>query len=135
LFYEWDHARIGGAFFLGSGGSWSNSMLGVSADWLPLSGSWTPYVGAGGGLALIGKKRPWEYTGEQLVPPYLNLLPMLSMEGGVELFRNRPTRLLIGAEVELPWSRPYECNADFTSCGVVWRLRYPVVALKTRLIF
>ena len=133
--YEWSHARFGSTMFIGPGGSWSSSALRFSFDWLPFAGDWSPYAGAGAGIALIGKKRPYDNPEESLLPPYLNLLPMVSLEAGVELFRNRPQRLLFGLDLELPWSQPYECSSDFSSCGTVWRLRYPEVAVYARLVF
>ena len=133
--YEWSHARIASTFFVGPGGSWSSSALRLSVDWIPLAGTWSPYLGAGVGAAIIGKKRPYEPSGEAILPPYLDLLPMLSLEAGVELFRNQGRQLLLGVDLELPWNRPYDCNADFSSCGYVWQLRYPEVALYARLAF
>jgi len=133
--YEWSHARVGGTLFLGWGGSWSNTTLRFSADWLPLSGDWSPYFGAGAGFAIIGKKRDYEPNGEELLPPYLNGLPMLSVEAGAELFRTRRMRLLLGVDLEMPWSRPYQCSADLTSCGEVWSLRYPEVSFQARMLF
>ena len=132
--YEWAHARIASTLFAGGGGSWSSSALRFSIDWLPLAGDWTPYVGAGGGLALIGKKQPYEPNGEQLLPPYLNALPMVSVEAGFEFFRNRARRLLLGLDLELPWSQPFECSPDLSSCGKTWRLRYPEVAVYARIM-
>lgn len=67
LDYEWAHARVSSTLFAGGGGSWSSSALRFSIDWLPLTGDWTPYVGAGGGLALIGKKRPYVSNEENLL--------------------------------------------------------------------
>ena len=69
LDYEWDHARVSSTLFAGGGGSWSSSALRFSIDWLPLAGDWTPYVGGGGGLALIGKKRPYVCPTERTPSP------------------------------------------------------------------
>lgn len=133
LDYEWARARASATTFFGGGGQWGTFALRCDLAWLPLEGPWTPYIGAGGGLMGIGQKRPDPNPGEHIGPGYMEGLPLLSFQSGVELRRDRDVRVLAGAQLDLPWSQPYECSGN--SCGTVWKVRYPVMSLVSRIVF
>jgi hypothetical protein len=133
--YEWARLRLGATVFFGGGGTWGSLAMRGDLAWLFFGGTWSPYVGMGAGVMLIGRKKPDSNPEEHLAPGYLNLTPLLSFQTGVELMRDREIRLLLGGQLDLPWSNPFRCNATFTSCDQVWTVRYPVVSLATRVVF
>jgi hypothetical protein len=136
LDYEWRNARAGATLFFGGGGTWGSFALRADAAWLPLEGSWTPYVGGGAGFIALGQKRPVPDSGEGIGPGYMEGLPLLSLEAGVELLRDRRVHLLLGGQLDAPLSRPFECNnVDCSSAGYAWKVRYPATSLVARVVF
>jgi hypothetical protein len=134
--YEWRHARLGGTMFFGGGGTWGTFGFRADAAWLPFDGAWTPYFGAGAGLLGIGEKRPDRDPNEHFIwPNYMDPEPLVSLQAGAELMRDREIRLLAGGQLDMPLNHPFECNASLTSCGNVWKLSYPVISFVTRIVF
>jgi len=135
--YEWPGFRSGTTLFFGGGGDWGTFALRADAAWLPLDGPWTPYLGGGIGFIGIGQKRPTRNEGEGIGPGYMELLPLLSLQAGAELLRDRGVHLMAGAQLDLPWSHPFDCNdpACTTGGGYVWKVRYPILSLVGRLLF
>lgn len=127
--YEWQHARAGATAFFGGGGAWGSFALRADAAWLPLEGSWSPYLGAGAGLIFLGEKRPRDPYNDGLGPSYMEMLPLTSAEAGVEFLRDRRIHLLAGAQLDLPWSDP------FTGSGYTLKVRYPIASATVRLVF
>ncbi len=126
--YESSGARFG--FDLGGNWGSTGGMLWLSmlGHWVPLSGSWSPYVGGGAGLLSLWKNVT---TGD----PYYGYSTSggvgagAKLEAGVQLMRLNSVRMEVGAQLYLPFFQladPYgSSTGDYAA----------VPALSMRILF